>query len=432
MRGTSGALGGPRGEDTRHAAVLSMATVASQVITWAGVFVIAALYVSEDFGVFGTAQLVAGFGAFMSTWRLDQAALLPASDGTARALIAAAAAGTCLTTVGLAVVAAVVLGVSSVGFFGSPFAVGVALVVPYAFGTIATNWVTRSRRFGRLAVGNVARSVLRLAAATVLGLAGLGAAGLFAAEAVAQLGAALIIADLRPSGMRRMLGGFLADVRVGVDYARRHLRTFIGHGQLATALNLLGPLIVAWVIGRRFGLDVGGSYLLMQTIVTGPVTVIATALGQVVLGRAAEQERAGEGVAAEAAALHGGLWLVAAVFAAIGVLVAPVVVDLLGLDDWPHAIFFLRILAVVAACRLAVLPVAQLYIVRQRQGVQAMVEGTRLAASIGWLVIGARVGSSATVLAAGVAAVSVAAYFGHAIALRRIGGAPPVVGQPTR
>lgn len=429
MRGVSGALTGSRGEDTRHAALLSAATIASQVITWAGVFVIATLYVAEDFGVFGTAQLIAGVGAFMSTWRLDQAALLPASDATARALVATATAGTCLTTAALAVVAVVVLVTSSVGIFGSPFATGVALVVPYALGTIATNWVTRSRRFGRLAAGNVARSVLRLVTATILGLAGLGAAGLFAAEAVAQLGAALIIADARPAGLRRMRASFAADVRVGIGYAKEHLRTFVGHGQLATALNLLGPLIVAWVIGRRFGLDVGGSYLLMQTIVTGPVTVIATALGQVVLGRAAEQERAGAEVAGHAAVLQWGLWLVAAVFAAVGVALAPIVVDVLTLDDWPHATFFLRILAVVAACRLAVLPIAQLYIVRQRQAVQAAIEAVRLAASVGWLVAG--LGSSATVLAAGVAVISVAAYVVHAFALHRIARAPAVA-QPIR
>jgi lipopolysaccharide exporter len=382
----------------RDTGVLMAGTATAQVLTVAASPLLTRLYLPEHVGVLGLILSIYSVLGPLACWRYEQALILPAEDEAAAPILRLA-----LVTTGIMLLVSLVLVLSAgprlVAIFGRPAARDWLWVVPVLL-PIAGLYqalrvaLCRSRRFGSVALGRVARAGVGgavqigigwLIAPGVLGLVGGYFLGL-ALESLVLLGAAK---QLLEAGLGS--GGGVRELKL-LALRYRKFPLFAVPGALSNLLALeLPTLLLAFVFTPA---DVG-FYWLSNRLLIVPSALFGETTGAVLSQRLAAMRARGESGAALTTRLFTCLLVLALVPMGVLGVVAPGLFGLVFGPDWSEAGQYARALVPAQLMLFAALPLTQAFFVYEKQELGLLWNLAFLAVSVASFALGAVLGGAA-------------------------------------
>lgn len=275
----------PGGAFARSVVTLASGTAIAQLLLLLAVPALTRLYTPAEYGVLAVYSSTLTVLLVIASLRYETAIPLPAEDIVAGSLLILALS---LLTAMAALVSMLVW------LTGDAFvaAVNLPALRPYLWlipvglvgaGTyqVLVYWAIRRREFGRVARTRLGQGVGQVATQLGLGIAGAGAPGLLLGDVVGRVagGGSLGLLALRgrPRGVTR------SSLRAAADRYRRFplLTTWSG------LLNVGSLQLPSIVFSAAFGAAAAGLYALSYKVLVLPTMLVAQAVGQVFLSRAA-------------------------------------------------------------------------------------------------------------------------------------------------
>jgi O-antigen/teichoic acid export membrane protein len=381
----------------RDTGVLMAGTATAQVLIVAASPILTRLYQPEHLGMLGLVLSVSSVLGPLACWRYEQAIILPAEDKAAAPILRLA-----LLTTGVMVLVSVVVVVSTGPWlavtFGRPAVRDWLWVIP-ALLSLAGLYqalrlsLSRSRRYGSIALGRVARVGVSTGAQIGVGwLIAPGAAGLvggyllgMALETLVLLGAAkqLIAAGLGAGGGARELR------LLALRY--RKFPLFAVPGALSNVLALeLPTLLLAAVFTPT---DVG-FYWLSNRLLIMPAALVGETTGIVFSQRLAAMRAHGQSGAALTTRLF--TFLVVLALLPMGALlaVAPGLFGLVFGPAWSEAGRYAQALVPAQLMLFATLPLTQAFFVYEKQELGLVWNAAFLVVSVASFALGASLGGA--------------------------------------
>ncbi|PKM27014.1 MAG: hypothetical protein CVV09_03225 [Gammaproteobacteria bacterium HGW-Gammaproteobacteria-13] len=248
------------------------------------------LYTPEEFGVFALYGSICAILAVLVTGKYELAIIVPRHDGEAINLVA-------VTVMLSMVVSLILLGVVVVwgemiaGFLGHLEVQSWLYLIPFStliLGCYYTLnfWVNRRSRYKNMAISRVVQSGVGSAMQLAVGLSRGGLFGLILGQLLGQVVSTLYLATSLPRDERNLFR------RVTLKRMRcvacRHIGypKFMVPGQAMSVGATEMPLLLLTVF---FGAGVAGFYSLAQRIMAAPLSLVASAVGDVYRQQAAGQ-----------------------------------------------------------------------------------------------------------------------------------------------
>jgi O-antigen/teichoic acid export membrane protein len=278
----------PRGRFGRGVLTLATGTGLAQVIVIATSPILTRLYSPSQFGTFAVAMSIVSVLITITCLRYEYAIPLPKDDVTAANVLALS-----LLILGVvSVLAGIVLWLVAPWAFGL---FGAAALAPYVWimslaqvggGLVSafTNWAVRTKSFSDIAASRLAQSVGLVSVQAGLGALGAGPAGLLLGDAVGRLSGS---SRLVRSAWRGHSSAFRLVSWAGVTSAAKRYRRFpifSSGSALLTSLSVQAPVLL---LVAAYGTSTGGQFVLAVRICAIPLSLIADAVGQVVVAEAA-------------------------------------------------------------------------------------------------------------------------------------------------
>ena len=282
----------PRGEFFRGALTIVAGTGAAQVIVAVSTPVLTRLYSPSDYGVLSVATSILFVLISVTCLRYEFAIPLPEDEVEAANVLALSLA----VNVGMSVAAGVALWLlgpwlaSSLGLAALGPLVVLLAVAQFGGGvtSIFINWALRVKDFREIAVNRLTQSGVLVLVQVGLGIAALGAPGLFLGAIAGSVAGSTRLAR---TAWRRQADVFRRVTRAGILAAAgryRRFPIFSSGSALLAAVGVRAPflLLVAFQ-----GIEVGVQYALAERVLYLPLTLVAGAVGQVFVAEAARLAR---------------------------------------------------------------------------------------------------------------------------------------------
>lgn len=380
-------------------------TLIGQLILMLSAPLLTRLYTPADYGVLASYSALVLILSALVTMRYEQAVLLPRSDEEAEQLMRLAL----LLTVALSLLAGLTLW--TIAHWANPVFlqplrpyIGLLTlsVLLHGASQVMTYWLIRQQRFRPQLHSRWVQALAYTATQLGSGMLRVGAVGLLLGQVMGQLAAAMtLLLGGRPRQSVNCKGAVIPLAPNCLPLATHHSPLAIRHSPVtvrrllllmrrhkqfplyslpAALLNVLGQQAPLLLAASLYSLKEAGWLTLGLRLIGMPVDLIATSLGQVYLGRAAELGRHSP---TELRAFVGRtiqrLFGFALLPTAALMLVAPPLFAWLFGAEWRTSGEYLQILAPVLLMRLVTAPVAQTLVVARRMAFQLGWEASRLA-----------------------------------------------------
>lgn len=230
-------------------------------------------------------------------------------------------------------------------------------------------WFNRQEMYRRLARNRIIRSGVTVLATIAFGMAGMREGGLILGTVLAQFAATgmFFVQGFRENHHR--LG--VVTVRGLVRVARRY-RAFPTYSVPADSINAASAQLPVLVLTSVFGPLYAGYYSLTQRVLGAPMSIIATAFGDVFKQRASRQySETGECAALWSATFKRLVILAILPFLAVAAL-SPMLFPVLFGEEWREAGYFARALAPYFGLALIASPLSRMLYVAEKQHVDLM------------------------------------------------------------
>jgi O-antigen/teichoic acid export membrane protein len=384
-RGWAHAL--PGGTFGRHVATLASGTAVGQVLLVITLPVLTRLYTPADYGALAVYSSLLTVLLVLASLRFEVAIPLPEDERVAGSLLALSLL--CLVLITALVTLLVLL-------FGDAFVerarvpalrpylwlVPIGLAGAGAFQALSY-WAIRRRTFGRIARAKVSQGVGQVTAQIGLGVLGAGAPGLLIGDVIGRVagGGGLGVQALRDRA-------FVQVSRRSLTEAASRYRRFPLMMTPSGLLNVGSLQLPSILFAAGFGAAAAGLYAMSYKILVLPTMLVAQAVGQVFLSRAAAvaAEPARLRALAERTALAlfaGGL----PAFCALALAGPPLLSAVMG-PRWEQAGRYAQILAPWFALWLVSNPLSGLLNVREWQGSALAFTAAEFALRLGALLVG--------------------------------------------
>lgn len=250
--------------------------------------VLTRLYTPQEFGVFALYGSICAILAVLVTGKYELAIVVPRHDSEAINLVA-------LTIVSSLLVSLILLGVILVwdepiiSLLGHPEIRSWLYLVPFTTLILGSYyalnfWANRRSRYKHMAISRVLQSGGSSAIQLAAGVSRVGMLGLILGQLLGQLVSALYLAGSLPRDERALFRRIRLKRMACV--ARRHIGypKFMVPGQAMSVGASEMPLLLLTVF---FGAGVAGFYSLAQRVMAAPLSLVASAIGDVYRQRAA-------------------------------------------------------------------------------------------------------------------------------------------------
>lgn len=378
---------------------LSGGSVVAQGLAILAAPIMSRLFAPSAFGVAEVYAAIVGVIASIGCLRYELAIVLPKRDDDAASVL-----GLCVV-LAAAVTLILVLG-AAFGGQAILLAVKATALIPYRWiipfsvfvgcmTLLLTYWNQRHKQFRRLASVRIAGSVIAVAVTLTIGFLGWrSATGLV----IARLSGAVIAPAILLLLLCRYEGGFLRrNVTISgmVRMAKRYKKfplfsswtTFVGNATLQAPTLLLAGF---------FGPVVAGLYALSKRTLSLPVRVLGLSVGQVFYQRVAAAKASGEDMSGIVANVCCKLITIGLLPLLIIALTAPDVFGLIFGQRWSQAGIYASILTPCLFIEFVFSPLAVLFFVLERQGLDLWTRIITAALVIGSLLVGGTVIRNAT------------------------------------
>ncbi len=382
----------PGGVFGRHVVTLASGTAVGQVLLVLALPVLTRLYSPADYGALAVYSATLTVLLVLASLRFEQAIPLPEDDRLAGSLLALSLLSLTLVTL-LSGVLVALAGDSLVQRAKVPalrpylWLLPIGLAGAGAFQALSY-WAIRRRAFGRIARAKVSQGIGQVAAQIGLGAIGVGAPGLLVGDVIGRVagGGGVTLQALRDRAF--------ADVtRASLIEAAARYRRFPLLLTWSGLLNVGSLQLPSILFAAGFGAAAAGLYALSYKMLVLPTMLVAQAVGQVFLSRAAAlaAEPARLRALSERTALAlfaGGL----PVFCAVAI-AGPRLFALVMGPQWEQAGRYAQVLAPWFALWLVSNPLSGLLNVREWQGSALAFTAVEFLLRLGSLLIGMHRGS---------------------------------------
>lgn len=272
----------------RQVLTLMMGTGLAQALPIAAAPILSRLFSPADFGLFGLYMAVASVLAIVASGRYELAIVMTPDDDDALALVLLAGGLTLASSLFLLLVA---------HFFGEPIAQLLGnpairpwlYVVPLAVATTglyqALNyWLNRQERYKTMAGNRVVRSTSTVGASIGIGAASALPGGLILGYLAGQVvGVANFLRTTYPD----LTAGWDTGVKRLAAVARRY-RRFPAYSVPADSINSLSGQLPVFILSVFFAPAVVGALYFSHRVLAAPISIVATAFGDVFKKRASD------------------------------------------------------------------------------------------------------------------------------------------------
>lgn len=357
----------------RSVAVIAAATAIGQTLTLAAAPLLSRLYDPAHYGVFGTVVSLASILAAVMAIRIERAVALPPEDDDASVLLVVG-----VGAILLSLVTACVVFILASSLLEWPGIIGWA--VPVLGSAMAANalflqMAVRMRWYRGVALRNAGQPALAAAAQVVFGLVGWRPSGLVVGLVLGRLAGIGGIASKIQWRVLRDRNVFLSDAkRLTLRYRR-----VLALGSIAGLLNVAGLQMAVPLVAWGFGTPDAGQFAMAQLLVSAPLVLGGTAVGQVFLGEFAHLVRLNDPGARRLFVRAS--YLLAAIAVAVGAVVFAAsqwaIPWVLG-SNWDLAGQVARALTPVVVLRFIAAPLAHTLVVLEKQGTQILLDAARV------------------------------------------------------
>jgi len=420
----------PGGGFVRSVLTLASGTAVAQLLLALAVPALARLYTPAEYGVLAVYSSILTVLVVVASLRYEAAIPLPREESSAGSLLVLTL-GIVLATGSVVSLLVWLLGGAFVSAVNVPALRPYLWMIPVAFFAAGTYqalsyWAIRQREFRRLARTRMSQGIGQAAAQIGLGLGGAGALGLIVGDVIGRVAGvgSLALAAWRTRPAERPTRASVREI--AARYRRFPLLT-----TWAGLFNIGSLQLPSIVFSAAFGAAAAGLYALSFKLLVLPTMLVAQAVGQVFLSRAAR-------LAAEPEQLRQltertALGLFAAglpAYLAVGI-AGPELFSLVLGREWLESGRYAQVLAPWFALWLVSNPLSGLLSVREWQGSALAFSAFELLLRLGALLTGAARGSpmlAVTLLSAGgvvIAGASIVRFLlaGHSSAGRILGPA---------
>ncbi len=276
-----------------NVAVLAGGAALGQLLTILASPVLSRIYSPADFGVLAVYLSILGLVAAAAALRYEFAIPLAEDDATAAGLLAVCLCIVCLVSC----LAGVCVWRCGNMFVGTG---DLAALSPYLWllplGVLAlglyntlTYWLVRNKNFRHLALAKLTTAAVGIVVQSVLGLLSFKPVGLLWGWLSGQGMGVVTLAILGCRDGRTHLGGVTGTAMRRAACRYRQFPIFSGPTALFNALSRQLPVLM---LGYFFSSSVVGYWLLSNRLLGAPTALVATAIGQVFLQRAARHRNA--------------------------------------------------------------------------------------------------------------------------------------------
>jgi O-antigen/teichoic acid export membrane protein len=371
-------------------------TAAGQILVLASAPVLSRLFTPSDFGLYAVLSSIASTLGIVAALRFELAIPVPDEEVDAYALVHVGLLSSLLVGM-VTMVPAILLAPGVAKAFGQP-ALGQWLWMAPAAATAIGCYLTmnqlaiRKRRYGASGQRAFAQSVIMVGTQAVLGVAKAGGPGLFFGYAMGQIGGALALT--RGAGMRSAPARRARTWATLVKTVRRYRKfpLVLAPAGLINVMSLQLPLIL---IAYLYGATVAGWLGMTQRVLALPAVLLGTAIGQVYLGELATSMRRDPAAAARLFDKASRALAAVALPLALGLFaLGPIVFAVAFGAQWRMSGEFGRALALAMATQLVAVPLSQTLVVLERQGIQFLLDLTRLSVVVTSVVVAHAMGAT--------------------------------------
>ncbi|MDW3681727.1 oligosaccharide flippase family protein [Cupriavidus sp. CV2] len=282
----------PQNRFLRSVLALVSGTAAGQLILVLATPVLTRLYAPAEFGILAVFTAAMSMILIVSSLRYEFAIPLPKGVGSARLLL--------LLTLGInaAIAAASVVVVAlfrdDIARLSKTPALAnylwlLPLVVLCAGSYKALNyWAVRNNDYKAIAQTKLTQSCANVATQLVSGLMGLGALGLILGQLIGLTAGTARLA--RGVGLRSLVGRASSSGQRFLVLLRRYHR-FPKYDVPAALVDVMGTQLPNMLLAALFSPAVAGFYMLAERVLMMPMTLLAQAVGQVLLGASQDSAR---------------------------------------------------------------------------------------------------------------------------------------------
>ena len=331
----------------RGVLTLMAATTIAEAMSAASAPIITRLYTPAEVGTYSVAISILAILVTISTLSYQFAIPLPDSAvGAANVLVLCLGA-----TLGVSVASGVVLWLAGPQFFGllgtpelSQYVVLLLLgQLVGAFLLALSYWAVRVQKFSAIAATNLTQTATTVAAQIGLGVAGVGAFGLFVGYVMGSL---LGSVRLARSAWQTDAGAHRGVTRQGVLAAASRYRRFPIFSLPSSIVNTVGQKAPLLFLVALYGTEVGGRYALADRLLGLCVALVSESVGQVFFAEGARVVRE------QPASLRALFWRTTRSLALAGIgpfaavaVIAPILAGPVFGKEWSEMGLFVAILA---------------------------------------------------------------------------------------
>lgn len=276
--------------------IVMSGTAIAQLIAYVLSPVVSRLFTPEDFGIFGSFSAVAGIIGAIITLDYSQASMLPKEKAEAINLFILSLISTCLIILIVILISitkpSIFYDLTKTKGFWPIFLFALTLLIT-GINNASQAWAVRSKAFKRTSASQIFRSLGSSISRILLGIFKTGAVGLIISNITANIFASLnlikvVIPDLGP------LRG-----NINLNKLKMLAKEYIDFPLYSASQNFINAIssgIPVLLISKFYGLAAAGAYAFSLSILHAPMSLVLTALRQVLFQKASEFKQEGKGI----------------------------------------------------------------------------------------------------------------------------------------
>ncbi|MCR4410341.1 MAG: oligosaccharide flippase family protein [Candidatus Saccharicenans sp.] len=274
--------------------IVMSGTAIAQFITYALSPIISRLFTPEDFGIFGSFSAVTGIIGALLTLDYSQASMLPKENHDAINLFCLSI----ITTVIITFIASAISIIKPSIFYNLTRTRGLGYLLLFFITLLIAGinqasqaWAVRSKAFNRTSTSQIIRSIGSSGSRILLGFMKTGSFGLIISNAFANLLASINLFQILIPDLKSMRSNI--NLRMMKSLAKEYL-DFPLFSASQNFLNAISSGLPVLLITKYYGLHAAGAYAFGLTILQAPMSLVLTALRQVLFQKACEFQHKGQ------------------------------------------------------------------------------------------------------------------------------------------
>jgi len=276
--------------------IIMSGSALAQIIAYALSPIISRLFTPEDFGIFGSFTAVAGIVCSLITLDYSQALMLPKEKADAINLFCLSI----ISTIFISLVVSIFSIVRPSIFYDLTKTQGTWALILFILTMIITGinystqaWAVRSKAFKQTSASQVIRSVTSSGSRIIFGAFKVGSLGLIISNIIANLGASLNL-------IRITIPDLISHKpEINIKKIKSAAKEYIDFPLYSASQNFINAIssgLPVLLLTKFYGLAAAGAYAFGESMLQAPMSLVLTALRQVLFQKACEYKNEGKSI----------------------------------------------------------------------------------------------------------------------------------------